>query len=116
VLGIVASGKDVGIYQVLIADRQIVALLPGVQTLMVRYARDGKSFLYPVVSRSEVTFYRQAWSDGKLLGKPQIALKLPFAFSPFYKGVAYDFSRDLTTIVYARPGGQADLYLMSRAP
>jgi Tol biopolymer transport system component len=115
-LGVVFSGKDVGIYQISIADRQIVALLPGVVTFMARYARDGRSFLYPVLSRSEVTFYRQAWSGGKLLGKPQIALTLPFAFSSYYQGNAYDFSRDLSTIVYVRPGGQADLYLMSPAP
>jgi|SRR6516165_10016738 transposase len=30
-----------------------------------------------------------------------------------HAGNAYDFSRDLSTIVYARPGGNADLYLMS---
>ena len=29
-------------------------------------------------------------------------------------GNAYDFSRDLSTIVYARPGGQQDLYLLSQ--
>jgi Tol biopolymer transport system component len=115
-LGVVFSGKDVGIYQISIADRQIVPLLPGVVTFIARYARDGKSFLYPVVSGSQVTFYRQGWSGGKLLGKPQIALKLPFAFSSYYQGNAYDFSPDLSTIVYARPGGQEDLYLMSSAP
>jgi Tol biopolymer transport system component len=116
-LGLIFSGKDVGIYQISIADRQIVALLPGVVTFVAHYARDGKSFLYPILSRSEVTFYRQAWSDGKPLGKPQIALKLPFAFSSCYQGAnAYDFSRDLSTIVYRRPSGQADLYLMSHAP
>ena len=58
---------------------------------------------------SEVTIYRQPWSDGEITGKPQIALKVPFAF-----GNAYDFSRDLSTIVYARPGGHADLYLLSQ--
>jgi Tol biopolymer transport system component len=116
-LGVIPSGKDVGIYQISIADRQMVALLPGVVTYAAHYARDGKSFLYPILSRSEVTFYRQAWSDGKLLGKPQIALKLPFAISSSYQGVyAYDFSPDLSTIVYRRPSGQADLYLMSHAP
>jgi Tol biopolymer transport system component len=115
-LGLIPSGKDVGIYQMSIADRQIVALVPGVVTFGAHYARDGKSFLYPILSRSEVTFYRQAWSDGKSLGKPQIALKLPFAFSSYYQGNSYDFSRDLSTIVYRRPGGQADLYLMSHAP
>jgi len=114
-LGVLTWGKEVGIYQISIADKKVTLLLPGVETVMVRYARDGKSFLYPVLSRSEVTFYRQACSDGKLLGKPQIALKLPFAFSLYYQGNAFDFSRDLSTIVYARPGGQADLYFMSQA-
>jgi hypothetical protein len=47
------------------------------------------------------------------MGKPEIALRLPFAFPLFYNGNAFDFSRDLSTIVYARPGGQADLYLLS---
>jgi hypothetical protein len=91
----------------------MVALLPGVVTFTARCARDGKSFLYPLLSRNEVTFYRQAWSGGKLLGKPQIALKLPFAFSSVYNGNAYDFSPDLSTVVYARPGGQEDLYLIN---
>ena len=109
----IPAGKEVGIYEISIAGRQLVPLLPGVETLMVRFARDGKSFLYPLASRSEVTFYRQAWRDGQLIGKPQVVLKLPFAFHEFYQGNAYDFSRDLSTIVYARPGGQADLYLLS---
>jgi hypothetical protein len=47
-----------------------------------------------------------------LVGKPQIALKLPFAFPLMYEGNAYDFSPDLSTIVYARPGGHQDLYLL----
>jgi Tol biopolymer transport system component len=116
-LGALFSGKDAGIYQISIADRQSVALLPGMVAGVVRYARDGKSLLYPVLSRSEVTFYRQAWSGGKLLGKPQIALSLPFAFSSSNEGESsFDFSPDLSTIVYARPGGQAELYLLSPAP
>jgi hypothetical protein len=41
-------------------------------------------------------------------------MKVPFAFSLFYFGNSYDFSRDLSTIVYARPGGQADLYWLGR--
>jgi len=41
--------------------------------------------------------------------------KVPFAFPIFYfNGNAYDFSPDLSTIVYARPGGHADLYLLSQ--
>ena len=112
-LGAIFDGKQLGIYEISVAGRQLVSLLPGVETWMVRFARDGNSLIYPVTSRSEVTFYRQAWRDGKLIGQPQIALKLPFAFHQAYHGNAYDFSRDLSTIVYARPGGQADLYLLS---
>ena len=68
-----------------------------------------------VESRREVTIYRQLWSDGKIIGKPQVALKVPFAFPIFYfNGNGYDFSRDLSTIVYARPSGHADLYLLSQ--
>jgi hypothetical protein len=68
-----------------------------------------------VASRNDVTIYRQAWQDGKLIGTPQVALKVPFAFPLGYAaGNAYDFSRDLSTIVHARPGGHADLYLLSQ--
>jgi Tol biopolymer transport system component len=115
-LGVILGGKRVGIYEISIASRQVLPLLPGVQTSMVRFARDGKSFLYAVTARSDVTFYRQAWRDGQLIGKPEIVLKLPFAFHQLYSGNAYDFSRDLSTVVYARPGGQADLYFLSVVP
>ena len=84
-------------------------------TFSANFARDGKSFLYAVASRGEVTIYRQPWKDGKTIGAPQVALKVPFAFPLIYAGSnAYDFSRDLSTIVYARPGGHADLYLLSQ--
>ena len=74
-----------------------------------------KSFLYAVASRGEVTIYRQPWTDGNLIGASQVALKVPFTFPLAYQiGNAYDFSRDLCTIVYARPGGHADLYLLSQ--
>jgi len=39
---------------------------------------------------------------------------VPFAFPLAYIGNAYDFSRDLSNIVYMRPGGHADLYLLSQ--
>jgi hypothetical protein len=62
-----------------------------------------------------VTFYRQGWGDGKLVGKPEVALKLPFAFPLAIAGNGCDFSRDLSTIVYSRLSEQADLYLLSPA-
>ena len=66
-----------------------------------------------VSSRGELLIYRQLWKDGKVIGTPQVALKLPFTFQLYYGG-SYDLSRDLSTIVYARPGGHADLYLLSQ--
>jgi hypothetical protein len=113
-LGAVWSGEKAGIYEVSISDRKCIPLLPGVVTFGSIFARDGKSFLYAVASRGEVTIYRQPWRDGRLIGAAQVALKVPFAFPLSYAGNAYDFSRDLSTIVYARPGGQADLYLLSQ--
>jgi hypothetical protein len=113
-LGVAPFGERTGIYEVSISDRKCIPLLPGVETFTTTFARDGKSFLYAVASRGEVTIYRQLWSDGKLVGTPQVALKVPFAFPLFYSGNAYDFSKDLSTIVYARPGGHADLYLLSQ--
>jgi len=80
----------------------------------LRYSPDGKSVVYPLASRGEITFYRQAIRDEKALGKPQVALKVPFTFPLAYQGNAFDFSADLSTIIYARPGGQADAYFLSQ--
>jgi len=114
-LGPQLSGERTGIYEVSISDRKCIPLLPGVVTFAATFARDGKSFLYAVASRGEVTIYRQPWSEGKIIGKSEVALKVPFVFPLEYSGGnAYDFSRDLSTIVYARPGGHADLYLLSQ--
>jgi hypothetical protein len=110
----VVSGEKTGIYEVSISDRKCISLLPGVATLGVTFAHDGKSFLYAVASRGEATIYRQPWKRGKLNGAAKVALKVPFAFPLAYAtGNAYDFSGDLSTIVYARPSGHADLYLLS---
>ena len=45
---------------------------------------------------------------------PQVALRLPFAFPLIAGGKAYDFARELLTMVYARSGGHGDLYLLSQ--
>jgi Tol biopolymer transport system component len=113
-LGNVPSGEKTGIYEVSISERKCTLLLSGAGTSGVSFALDGHSFLYAVVSRGEVTIYRQPWKDGKNIGAPKVGLKVPFAFPQFYNGNSYDFSRDLSTIVYARPGGHADLYLLSQ--
>jgi serine/threonine protein kinase/Tol biopolymer transport system component len=112
-LSLIAGGEKVGIYEFSLADRTCTSLLPGVLTFGLLFDRDGKSFLYAVPGQHDVTIYRQIWQAGKSLGQPQVALKLPFAFPLVSGGNAYDFARDLSTIVYARPGGHADLYLLS---
>jgi hypothetical protein len=114
-LGSVVFGEKIGIYEVSISEKKCIPLLPGVITFGATFAPDGKSFLYAAASRGQVTIYRQPWGGGKLIGASKVALKVPFAFPlRYYSGNAYDFSRDLSTIVYARPGGQADLYLLSQ--
>jgi eukaryotic-like serine/threonine-protein kinase len=93
--------------------KRYAALVAGVALLAATFA--GKSFLYAVASSGEVRICRQAWRDGKLIGSPEVVLKLPFTIPVAYlTGNAYDFSNDLSTIVYARPGGHADLYLLSQ--
>jgi len=108
-----APGNGVGIYQFSLSDGKCSPLLPDLSTLEIHFALDGKSFLYLTAFRGETVIYRQPWHDGKLTGPAQPVMKLPFTFRIGYAGNAYDFSNDLSTIVYARPGGQADLYLVS---
>jgi serine/threonine protein kinase/Tol biopolymer transport system component len=115
-LSVVPRGDKSGIYEISIAEKKCISLLPGVATESAVFARDGNSFLYAVVSHGEFNIYRQVWKDGKLVGTPQVALNVPFAFhlgSMDYGGNDYTFSRDLSTIVYARPSGHADLYHLS---
>jgi hypothetical protein len=115
-LSVVPAGTGVGIYEISLADHRCTPLLPGVVTFLLRFSPDGKSFLYPLSTHRAVTFYRQGWSDGKLVDEPDVALELPFVFRMSYQGNAYDFSRDLSSLVYARPSHQADLYYMTPAP
>ena len=113
-LTLVGAGERNGIYEFSLADKKCTSLLPGVVTFGLSFAPDGKSFTYAVPSQHDVTIYRQGWQDGKLIGQPQVALKLPFAFPLLAGGNAYDYSRDLSTVVYARVSGHADLYLMNQ--
>jgi Tol biopolymer transport system component len=113
-LDLVGGGERTGIYEFSIVDKKCISLLPGVVTFGLSFAPDGKSFTYAVPSPHDVTIYRQGWQDGKLIGQAQVALKLPFTFPLLAGGNAYDYSRDLSTVVYARVGGHADLYLLSQ--
>ena len=78
-----------------------------------RFSHDGKYVVYTVSSRGEVNLYRLPWSNGQVTGAAQLVMKLPFAFSQYFGGNAYDVARDLSKIVYTRPSGQFDVYLLS---
>jgi hypothetical protein len=79
----------------------------------VRMSNDKKAFLYAVAGKGEILLYRQEWKDGKLIGEPKLAVKLPFAFPLQLFGNAYDFSPDLSTSVYAHASGQSDFYKLT---
>ncbi len=106
--------EAIGVSEFSLAERKCISLLPELSTLVVHFSSDGKFILYLAASHGETTLYRQPWHDGKLTGPSQVAFRLPFAFRQGYSGAAYDFTKDLSTMVYARPGGHADLYLLSQ--
>ena len=80
----------------------------------MNFSPDGKSFLYSLAEHGETTIYRQPWRNGANVGAPIPALKLPFSLREDYGGNAFAVSLDLSSLVYARPGGYADLYLLSQ--
>ena len=105
---------SVGVSEYSLDEQKCTPILPDLNTLVVHFASDGKAILYLAASRGETTIYRQPWFHGKLTGPAQPAVKLPFAFRQGFSGNAYDFSKDLSTVVYARPSGQADLYYLGQ--
>jgi len=109
----VGNPEKRGIYAVSLAEKSCAMVVPGATSFGINGEKDGRSFLFAVPGKTDVKIYRQKWENGKAVGQPQVVVTLPFAFPLTTGGNAYDFSRDLTTVVYARPGGHADLYLMS---
>jgi serine/threonine protein kinase len=107
-------GDKVGIFELSTNDKKCIPLVPNITTFLPRFANDGKSVLYTISARGEVIVYRLPWRDGKAAGPAQQILKLPFAFPQKTEGNAYDIARDLSKIVYVRPGGQFDLYLLTK--
>ena len=112
IVGITWKGNH--IVELSLATKEETMLVPEVSTSLVRISEDGRSFLYAIEGTKETTFYRQGWENGKLIGKPEVALEAPFAlFSEILGKNTYDFTRDLSTIVYSKPSMQGDLYLLS---
>ena len=68
---LIADGEKLGIYEYALADRACTLLVPNVTTFGVVIDRDGKSFLYAVPTRRDVTIYRQSWQAGKAIGRAE---------------------------------------------
>jgi hypothetical protein len=113
-ISLIPGGNRIGIYSFSLADRSCTLLVPGVVTFGLILEKDEKSFVYAMPGKKDVTLYRQKWAAGKAVGEPQVVQELPFAFPLVAGGNAYDFSRDLVSVVYARPSGHADLYLLTQ--
>jgi serine/threonine protein kinase len=107
-------GENSGLFQYSFASKKCITLKSGIATYLAMYSHDGKSYLYSLASHGETTIFRQPWHNGTPIGSPVPALKLPFVLREDYNGNAFMVSRDLTSIVYARPGGHDDLYLLSQ--
>ena len=113
VISTLLVGENPALYQYSFADKKCTVLKSGIATYVGLFSPDGKSFLYPLSAHGETVVYRQPWHNGVAVGSPVPAMRLPFAVREDYDGNAYFFSRDLSTLIYARPGGHDDLYLLS---
>ena len=102
-----------GIYQYSLADKKCTTLKSGIATYLTMFAKDGKSFVYALASHGETTIWRQPWRNGVTVGAAVPGLKLPFAMREDYVGNAYSVAPDLSAVVFVRPGGYDDLYLLS---
>jgi hypothetical protein len=87
------------------------------------FARDGKSCLYAVASRGEVTIYRQPWRDGRIIGASQVALNgflghLGAVIAAHaIDSTASRMSRELSSNIYSdRDGRLASTALLANCP
>jgi Tol biopolymer transport system component len=111
-LGIQLFGSNTGLYQYSFDDHKCTQLVPNVLTFIARFSADNRSYVYVANTHGRSSLYRQAWSNGKSVGSPKTMLTFPFPLRDDYGGNAYDVSLDLSTIIYARPNGQDDLYFL----
>lgn len=102
-----------GINLVSINDRKRTVLVEEANSLNVYFSEDSKSILYTIADPKEITFYSLPFENGKVKGQPQVIRKIAPVFPLWYRGNAFDFTRDFSTLVYVKPSAQADVYLLS---
>jgi serine/threonine protein kinase/Tol biopolymer transport system component len=114
IMGTSLWGEQPGLFEYSVADGRCTPLKTGIATFIAMFSADGRSYLYSLASHGETTIYRQPWRNGVAVGSPVPALKLPFSLREDYNGNAFAVTRDLSSVIYARPGGYDDLYLLSQ--
>src|SRR4029077_5073519 len=105
---------NAGIYMYSVSEKKCTSLKPGIATYIVFFDHDGKSFYYSQAVPGQTTIFRQPLRNGGLSGPPVTALKMGFALREDYNGNDFAVSSDLSSIVFARPNGHQDLFLVSR--
>jgi serine/threonine protein kinase len=114
ILGTSLWGDQPGLFEYSVENGKCSPLKTGITTFIAMFAADGKSYYYSLASHGETTIFRQPWRNGVAIGSPAPALKLPFSLREDYNGNAFAISRDLSSLIYARPGGYDDVYLLSQ--
>ena len=94
-------------------DKKTKVIVEDINSLNIYFADGGKAILYTVAAPEEITFYSLPYENGKVTGTASVLRKIAPKFPLQYRGNAFDFTRDLSTLVYARPTAQADVYLLS---
>ena len=106
--------ENAGIYLYSPLDKRCTKVKAGIATYIVFFAPDDKSLYYSQASPGQTTIFRQPLRDGAPAGPAVPALKMGFALREDYNGNAFTVSTDLSSIVFARPNGHQDLFLLSR--
>jgi Tol biopolymer transport system component len=112
-IGIGNRSDNLGINQISVDDKKSTVVVEELNSLNAYFAKDGKSILYTTATPEEITIYSLPWENGKVTGPPVVAQKIAPKFPLVYYGNAFDFTKDLSTLVYARPSVNADIYLLS---
>jgi serine/threonine protein kinase len=111
-LGVQLFGSNTGLFQYSFDDHKCTQLVPNILSFIARFSPDNRSYIYVANNHGRGSIFRQAWNNGKSIGAPKTVFTFPFPLRDDYGGNAYDVSLDLSTIIYARPNGQDDLYFL----
>jgi serine/threonine protein kinase/Tol biopolymer transport system component len=109
-----APGKGNVLYRLSTGDGSCSPIASVPPIFISHFSADDKYVLYVAASKGDMVIFRLAFAGGKPGSTAQPVMKLPFRFQQGYGGNAYDFSKDLSTFIYARPSGHADLFYLSQ--